>query len=174
VLEWSGGWTDFSLLALKAEAKLDLNDGQFSKIQPGGVGRLISLFSLQTLPRRITLDFRDVFSEGFAFDHLNVDLALDHEKLTTRDFEMAGPAARVSMTGEVDLQQETTQLEAQVEPALGGSVTLASAVVGGPVVGAASWLVQKILGNPFDKALSYDYAIQGPWDAPDIRPVQRP
>ncbi len=174
VLEWSGGWTDFSLLALKAEAKLDLNDGQFSKIQPGGVGRLISLFSLQTLPRRITLDFRDVFSEGFAFDHLNVDLALDHEKLTTRDFEMAGPAARVSMTGEVDLQQETTQLEAQVEPALGGSVTLASAVVGGPVVGAASWLVQKILGNPFDKALSYDYTIQGPWDAPDIRPIQRP
>lgn len=173
-LEWLGDWTDFDLSILKGEARLDLNDGQFSRIQPGGIGRLIGLFSLQTLPRRITLDFRDVFSDGFAFDHLSADLSLDHEQLTTRDFQMSGPAAKVSITGDVDLHQETTRLEAQVEPALGGSVALASAVVGGPVVGAASWLVQKILGNPFGKVLSYDYSIQGPWDTPDIQPIRRP
>ena len=42
--------------------------GRFTKIEPGPAGKLLGVLSLQALPRRVTLDFRDVFSEGFAFD----------------------------------------------------------------------------------------------------------
>ncbi|MBU6994149.1 YhdP family phospholipid transporter [Ferrovum myxofaciens] len=173
-IQWPGALEDFSLTGVSGHASLNLKDGQFSKVQTGGLGRLISLFSLQTLPRRITLDFNDVFSAGFAFDHLTADLALDHSRLDTRDFEMAGPAAHVKLFGKVDLANETSDLTAQVAPSVEDSVTLASTVVGGPVVGAASWVLQKILGNPFDQALSYAYTIQGPWDDPRIQSVGHP
>ncbi len=173
-IQWDGALEDFDLMGLSGHASLDLKDGQFSKVQTGGLGRLISLFSLQTLPRRITLDFNDVFSAGFAFDHLTADLALDHSQLDTRDFEMVGPAARVKLFGKVDLTRETSDLTAQVAPSVEGSVALASTVVGGPVVGAASWVLQKILGNPFDQVLSYAYTIQGPWDDPRIQSVGHP
>lgn len=172
--EWAGGLADFSFKTLVGEAQLNFRDGQFPKIEPGGVGRLIGLFSLQTLPRRVTLDFHDVFSEGFAFDYLHANLTLDHAQLSTQDFQMTGPAAKVKMTGKVNVERETTQLDAQVEPALGGSVALVSALAGGPVVGAASWVAQKLLGNPFGQALSYEYRIRGPWDNPDIQSIHGP
>ncbi len=173
-IQWVGALEEFSLTGLSGHASLTLKDGQFSKVQTGGLGRLISLFSLQTLPRRITLDFNDVFSAGFAFDHLTADLALDHSQLDTRDFEMVGPAAHVKLFGHVDLAHETSDLTAQVAPSVTDSVTLASTMVGGPVVGAASWVLQKILGNPFNQALSYAYTIQGPWDDPRIQSVGHP
>ncbi|NDU86588.1 MAG: DUF748 domain-containing protein [Ferrovum sp.] len=171
---WPGSPQEFSLNSLEASAVVNLSEGQFSKVQPGGMGRLIGLFSLQTLPRRITLDFHDVFSEGFAFDHLDADLKLVRGLLETHDFEMEGPAARVKLQGKVNLVEETSDLVAKVVPAVGGSVTLASTVVGGPVAGAASYLLQKLFGNPLDQALTYEYTIQGSWDDPLIQPFNRP
>ena len=53
---------------------MQAEDGQFLEIEPG-IGKLVSLMSLQMLPRRISLDFRDVFSKGFQFDRIASNLA---------------------------------------------------------------------------------------------------
>jgi hypothetical protein len=54
---------------LSGEMKLEASKGQFLKLDPGA-GKLLGLISLQTLPRRFSLDFGDVFSQGFAFDSI--------------------------------------------------------------------------------------------------------
>ena len=52
---------------------IDMRDGQLVKVQPG-VGRVLGLLSLAQLPRRLTLDFRDFFEKGFAFDRIHGDV----------------------------------------------------------------------------------------------------
>jgi hypothetical protein len=66
-LSWNGTPFTIDYPSLAGNLKLEAAGGQFVKLEPG-VGRLLGILSLQSLPRRITLDFRDVFSEGFAFD----------------------------------------------------------------------------------------------------------
>ncbi len=170
-INWGGNPQDFTLLRTTGQFSLDLHDGQFSKVEPGGAGRLIGLLSLQTLPRRITLDFNDIFSDGFAFDTLSGNISMGLGVLSTHDFDMTGPAARVMLSGTVNIPTETTDLRARVSPAVGNSVSLASTVIGGPIAGAASYLLQKLLKNPIDKALTYEYAIEGSWEDPKIKPL---
>jgi uncharacterized protein YhdP len=170
-LSWRGNPTDFAIDKTSGMITLDLHDGQFSKVEPGGAGRLIGLLSLQNLPRRITLDFHDFFSDGFGFDSLTGNFVMDHGVLSTRDFDMNGPAARVLLSGKINILEETTQLRARVSPAVGGSVSLATTLIGGPVAGVATYLLQKLLKNPLDKALTYEYSINGSWDDPVIQTV---
>ncbi|MDE2622135.1 MAG: hypothetical protein KGM83_02960 [Betaproteobacteria bacterium] len=170
-VNWAGNPDDFKLSKLAGQFAVDLRDGQFSKVEPGGTGRLIGLLSLQTLPRRITLDFHDIFSDGFAFDSLRANISAKQGIFATQDFDMAGPSARVKLAGTINLTEETTSLTARVSPAVGGSVSLATTVLGGPVAGAASFLLQKLLKNPLDKVLTYEYGIEGSWDDPQIKPL---
>ena len=170
-LSWRGNPTDFAINKTAGMITLDLHDGQFSKVEPGGAGRLMGLLSLQALPRRITLDFHDFFSDGFGFDSLTGNFVMDHGVLSTRDFDMTGPAARVLLSGKINIPEETTQMRARVSPDVGSSVSLATTLIGGPVAGATSYLLQKLLKNPLDKALTYEYSIDGGWDDPLIQSV---
>ncbi len=93
-LAWRGAPTRIDYPSLSGRLRLETGAGQFNKLEPG-VGRLLGILSLQSLPRRITLDFRDVFSEGFAFDRISGSIDLARGVLRSEDLEIRGPAARV-------------------------------------------------------------------------------
>jgi len=163
-LKWPGSPHEFNVSELGGTLALEAKRGQFLKIQPG-VGRLLGVVSLQSLPRRLTLDFHDVFSDGFAFDLIGGNLRIDHGVMRSDDFKMEGPAAKVAIKGETDLNHETQNLHIKVMPSLTDSLSLA-ALAGGPAVGAAAWVAQKLLRDPLNKLAAYDYDITGTWDNP--------
>jgi uncharacterized protein YhdP len=169
-LDWPGDPGDFVVANLNGGMDLDCQSGQFLTVEPG-VGRLIGLLSLQSLPRRITLDFRDIFSEGFAFDSLGGHIEVKQGVLSTKNLEMKGPAANIALTGKASVITETADLDVKVSPAVGNGVSLASTVVGGPVVGAATYLIQRLLSNPIDQLLTYHYEVTGPWEDPQVNRV---
>jgi uncharacterized protein (TIGR02099 family) len=172
-LSWEGAPSDFDYPTLTGNFKMRSGAGQFTKVDPG-VGRLLGVLSLQALPRRISLDFRDVFSEGFAFDTIAADVRLRNGVMHTDDFRLVGPAAAVNIAGDVDLARETQQLKVRVQPSLSSSVSGAAAAlfIANPLVGAAvgagALLAQKMLNNPFDQLFSYEYAVTGGWDDPVV------
>jgi uncharacterized protein YhdP len=135
------------------------------------------VLSLQALPRRISLDFRDVFSEGFAFDSVAGDVRMASGVMHTDDLRLAGPAAAVNIAGDVDLAHETQQLNVRVQPSLSTGVSAGAAALFianpllGAAVGAGALLAQKMLNNPFDKLFSYQYAVSGSWDDPVVARV---
>ena len=47
-------------------------------------------------------------------------------------------------------------------------------VLGGPVAGIASYLVQKMLRDPVDKMIAHEYRITGTWSDPQIAKVAPP
>lgn len=161
---WRGSPQDFNLATLSGNMKLDTHKGQFMKVDPG-VGKLLGLVSLQSLPRRLTLDFRDVFSEGFAFDSILGAMNVNQGVVSTNDFVMQGPAALVTMTGTTDLVRETQNLRIKVVPVVGDSVSLL-AFLGGPVAGVGTFVLQKLLKDPLGKIAAYDYDVTGTWENP--------
>ena len=165
-LSWAGSPLAFDYPSLSGKLKLEAAGGQFNKLDPG-VGRLLGVFSLQSLPRRITLDFRDIFSSGFAFDSIKGNFAVSHGVMTTQDLLIDGPAAKVMMNGSVDLAAETQDLKVRVQPEVGQSVATGVLLVN-PVAGAATWALNKLFGNPLDKAFAFDYAVSGHWADPKV------
>jgi uncharacterized protein (TIGR02099 family) len=163
-LQWPGSPHEFNPAAMNGNFQLTMNKGQILKVQPG-VGRLLGLLSLQSLPRRLTLDFRDLFSNGFAFDKIDATVKIDKGVMHSENFTMSGPAADVKIKGETNLQKETQHLIVKVLPHISDSLSLA-ALAGGPLAGAVAFLAQKILKDPLNKIASSEYEIIGTWDNP--------
>src|SRR4029453_15661128 len=70
---WNGSPSTFRIDALDGVLTLAARDGQLTDVEPGA-GRVLGLLSIAQLPRRLTLDFRDFFSKGFAFDRIEGDV----------------------------------------------------------------------------------------------------
>ena len=163
-LNWAGSPHEFNILNLNGDLQFEVHKGQILKVQPG-VGRLFGLLSLQSLPRRLSLDFRDLFSSGFAFDKIDATVKIDRGILRSDNFEMSGPAAEVTIQGETNIHKETQNLLVKVMPHISDSLSLA-ALAGGPLAGAVAFLAQKILKDPLNKIASTQYQIVGTWDNP--------
>jgi uncharacterized protein (TIGR02099 family) len=168
-ISWRGDPSEFDLPSMSGSLRVKLGSGQFLKADPG-MAKLLGVMSLQSLPRRLTLDFRDVFSEGFSFDSIASTATITRGTLKTDSFKMRGPNAVVLMDGSVDLANETQNLNVVVIPELntgGASVVYGLAV--NPVVGLGAFLAQYFLKNPVSAALTQDYQVTGPWKDPVIK-----
>jgi len=173
-LAWDGAPSGFDYPSLAGTFSVKSGAGQFLKADPG-VGRLLGVLSLQALPRRISLDFRDVFSEGFAFDSIVGTVRLQNGVMHADAFKLSGPAAAVDIAGDVDLGKETQQLRVRVQPSLSSTVAggAAALFIANPLVGAAvgagALLAQKMLNNPIEQLFSYEYGVSGGWDDPVVQ-----
>ena len=169
-ISWNGDPLTLDYASLSGNLQMQAGDGQFLEIEPG-IGKLVSLLSLQMLPRRIALDFRDVFSKGFQFDRIASSMAIERGVMAMKEFHMRGPAADVNMTGQIDLSLETQNLSVKVIPQLGDT---ASTVVGlvNPIAGVVTLIAGRLFKNPLGKFFAFDYNITGTWTDPKVEKVQ--
>lgn len=172
-LNWNGSPQDFDYPTLGGNLVIDAAKGQFAKLDPG-LAKLLGILSLQALPRRITLDFRDIFSEGFAFDAILGAVKIQRGVASTENLRINGPSAHVVMNGTIDLARETQNLRVKVSPHLSDGVSIAGALLGGPVAGVAAFLAQKILKDPLDQMAGFDYRITGTWSDPQVVKLEPP
>ena len=171
-LSWAGGPQSIDYPSLAGDLSLIAEKGQFSKIEPG-IGKLLGILSLQALPRRITLDFRDVFSGGFAFDNITCSAVVAKGVLHTKDFVMRGPSAQVAMSGDIDLAGETQDLHVRVVPSVGDTLSVAGLMLAHPIAGVASFLAQRLLKDPLGQAFAYEYNVSGAWADPKVEKLAR-
>lgn len=163
---WQGGPQAFGVAVLDGALKLNVGKGQFLQVDPG-IGKLLSVFSLQALPKRITLDFTDVFSKGFKFDQISSTAQIRQGLMQIDDFKIEGSAAKVTMRGQVDLIQETQDLRVRILPTISDTVSLLG-FAAGPAVGMGVLLANKIFRDPLDKLVSFEYNVDGTWAAPNV------
>ena len=170
---WPGAPGDLSLATMDGTLSIQVNDGRIPEAASPGVGRLLGLVSLAELPRRLTLDFGDVFGKGLAFDSISGDFRLANGNAVTDNLSIVGPAANISVNGRTGLRARDYDQQMVVVPHVGNSLPLVGAVVGGPVGAAAGFAVQGILGRGLNQAASARYRITGSWDNPVITLVEK-
>ena len=166
-LSWVGSPDEFNYATLNGTLKLDAGKGQFLQMDPGG-GKLLSILSMQALPKHLTLDFNDVFSKGFQFDNIVGEADIHDGVMQTQEFHVYGSAAKVALKGSVDLNQETQNLNVKVFPAIGDSISLLAVFAINPAAGIASLITSKLFDNPLDKLVSYEYNVSGTWSDPKV------
>ncbi len=171
-VSWAGSPLAFHLPSLDGTLNIALDNGQFLKAGPGAA-RLLSVLSLQALPRRLVLDFRDVFQEGFAFDNVTGDATIEDGVAATRNLRLRGVQAAVLMEGSADLQRETQDLRVIVVPEINaGTASLAYAVIN-PAIGLGSFVAQLFLRRPLMAASTREFTVQGSWSEPKVERVER-
>ncbi len=169
---WEGSPADFSVRTLAGQIEFKVQDGQFLKVDPGA-GKLLGVLSLQSLPRRLSFDFRDIFNEGYAFDDIGATLRIARGVVYSDNFKMRGPSAKVNMSGLANLNQESVQLRVKVIPKLSEGVAVAGALIAGPLAGMGAFAAQKLLRDPIEEAVSQEYMVTGPWLAPDVKRLSK-
>ncbi|MEX0901053.1 MAG: YhdP family protein [Gammaproteobacteria bacterium] len=139
-----------------------------------GAGRVFGLLSLYALPRRLALDFSDVFRRGLAFDIISGTFNIDAGQAHSEDLALLGPAVRVEVTGRTGLATRDYNQEAVVTASLASSLTIAGTIAGGPGVGAALLIASELFKGPLDDMARVRYRVTGPWDGPVIERVSEP
>jgi uncharacterized protein (TIGR02099 family) len=168
---WTGSPLALDYPSLQGKLRVELDEGQFLKAD-AGAGRLLGVLSLQSLPRRFTLDFRDLFLEGFAFDNVTGDVLIDHGVANTKDFRMRSATAAVLMTGRADLKAETQDLDVIIVPEVNaGAASLAYAAIN-PVIGIGTFLAQLFLRSPLTEAGTRELHVTGTWADPKVDQVE--
>lgn len=171
---WAGSPLAIDYPSLSGEVDVNLGKGQFLKTEPG-ISKLIGVLNLQSLPRRLTLDFRDVFAEGFSFDEIRGGARINAGIARTNDFRMRGVQANVTIRGEADMAAETQALRVEVRPEFNaGIASLAYAAMANPAIGLGSFIAQWALRKPLQDILAYEYDVTGSWADPAVVERARP
>ena len=169
---WRGSPFSLDYPSMDGKLHVDVTQGQFLKAEPG-IAKLLGVLSLQALPRRLTLDFRDVFSQGFAFDFVRGDAAIAKGVASTNNLQMKGVNAAVLMDGSADLAHETTNLRVVVVPEINAGTAALVATAINPAIGLATFLAQYALSKPLAAAATQEFQIEGGWADPKITKVPR-
>jgi uncharacterized protein YhdP len=177
-LNWAGNPAQFSLVAMQGQLDLSVGRGSLIEVEPGAAGRIFGLLSIAAIPRRLALDFSDLFGKGFDFSAITGHFTFADGIARTDDLVMRGDSALIEVAGPVNLVDQTYDQVVKVTPEVSSTLPIAGAVAGGPVglgVGTAILLVDKIAGTLFDREIvnliSYQYALTGPWDSPRLNVV---
>lgn len=170
---WPGRPTQFAFEHLQGSLSMNIEDGSLLEVKPGAA-RLFGLLSLQALPRRLFLDFSDVFASGMSFDELKGEFRLEGGNAFTDGLRLDGPSASIVMAGRVGLVKRDYDQVVTVVPKVGASLPLLGALAVTPQVGATLFVVQKLLQKQIDDISALQYIVTGSWENPDIRRIVKP
>lgn len=146
---------------------LEFENGQLRAVEPGA-GRVLGLVNFYALPRRLTLNFRDVLGSGLGFDKVNGDFELRDGNARTQNLTIDGPSLRMEMKGRIGLAARDYDQQVMVYPDVSAGVTLGAVLLGGPVAGALALIAQEILNKPLDQVTQLSYRVTGTWDNPQV------
>lgn len=169
---WPGAPTDFQAGSVQGSLAVDVKNGHLLEVEPGA-GRVLGLLSLAQLPRRLTLDFGDFFSRGFAFNRLWGNVRLGGGFARSDDLAIRGPAADIDIRGAANLRQQTFDQTIEVRPRSGNLLTAVGALAGGPVGAAIGAAANAVLSRPLGQIGAKTYRVTGPWAEPKVEVMSR-
>ncbi len=177
-LEWVGSPEQLSLKALSGDLNAEIKAGWIAGLSKKtgaklGLGKILNLLSLQSLPKRLSLDFQDITHTGYYFDLLNGRFTFNEGNVFTKDLEISGNVANIFIRGRAGLVTEDYGLKLTVMPHLTSSLPVIATIAGGPVAGAVTWALGKAVSSGVDKMTRYEYLVTGPWQNPVIYPLKK-
>jgi uncharacterized protein YhdP len=170
-VNWQGSPLTLHYPSLTGRFNVNIGRGQFLQAEPG-VAKLLGVLSLQALPRRLLLDFRDVFSAGFAFDSIRGDVNIQQGIASTQNLQMKGVNAVVQMEGTSDIARESQNLRVLILPEVDpGTASLLAGLALNPAIGLSTFIAQLVLKQPLLRVNTQEFVIDGTWADPKVTKV---
>ena len=172
-LNWQGAPYQFGVTKLKGHFSFSATNGQIVDIGSSNeaklnFGRLLTFLSIQSLTKRLQLDFSDLKTKGFDFTNLQGNFTLRNGNAITRDVTIEGPVASINIAGRIGMLNKDYDLIIKVVPHFTSSLPVIVGLAGGPVAGVVAWLANAVLGSTVQKIAETSYHITGSWSKPDV------
>lgn len=172
-LSWPGGLQQLDWARAQGQGQMHILDGEVDKVELGA-GRVLGLISLTELPRRLMLDFGDVFGNGLRFERIDSEMTLNDGKLQSTRFELLSSVLKLNVTGYSTMLDQSLHYQMAATPSLGNVLPIVGAVAGGPIIGGATFVAQKLFELAGGSFVTLNYQIGGTWDNPIIERSQAP
>jgi uncharacterized protein YhdP len=166
-LSWEGAPTADWTRTAAGEVGLSIDDGSVYAIEPGA-GRVVGLMSIAALPRRLALDFRDVFQKGLRFDKVRGSFLLIDGNAFTNNLKLEGPVAEIGIVGRTGLKDRDYRQQAVVTAETGKMLPAVGGILAGPGVGAALLLFTQIFKDSLKGMGRASYCVSGSWEEPSV------
>lgn len=167
-LSWPGPAYLPSLADMDGQIKLNIEQGSIIPVEPGA-GRMVGLFALQALPRRLNLDFSDISNDGLAFKRITGDALIDKGVVDVNLVQLTGPIGVVDVVGKTDLNTREFDQTITVLPRVSAALPIIGVISGGATAGVGALIatgVLKALGIDLDRIGLREYDLTGTWDKP--------
>jgi uncharacterized protein (TIGR02099 family) len=172
-VEWEGGPSADALDRMEGKLHVVVDEGQLVDVKPGA-GRILGLLSVVDLPRRLSLDFRDVTEKGLAFDKVRGDFDLRSGNAYTQNLLLKGAAVDIGVAGRTGLATEDYDQVIVVSGNASGPLTVAGALAGGPVGAAGALLLSQLFKGQLQGLTRAYYHVTGPWSNPVVERIPAP
>jgi uncharacterized protein (TIGR02099 family) len=170
-LRWQGAPFQFNKHSLDGSISWRFGDGAFTDVSDGGA-RVFSLLSIDSLVRKLRLDFRDVFAKGFFFNDVVGTVRLDQGVALTNDTRVNGVAGDIDIQGYADLKARQLDYQMSFTPKVTSSLPVILAWMVNPVSGVAALALDQV----FDSAeviSKINFEVTGDLDMPEVTETQR-
>jgi len=164
-LTWQQSPMDFEFAQLDGQINWALSDGYLTEVSDQG-SRIFTLLSLNSLVRKLSLDFRDVFAKGFFYDDMEGSLQITGGKADTRDTKIDGAAGEIEIYGYTDLVSKELNYNISFTPNVTGNLpVLVYFFTVSPPSALAALALDQVLTSA--KVISnVNYSVSGTFDDP--------
>ncbi|GHB31266.1 YhdP family phospholipid transporter [Salinicola rhizosphaerae] len=167
-LTWPGAPWQFALPLSSGRVSASMTNGRLRQIHSSSA-KLVGLFNLDNILRRLQLDFSDVTSGGTAFNRIDGSATLYNGILKTEGpVVVDGTSTRFTVAGSVDLNRQTLDQRLGITVPVSQNLPLVAVMAGAPQVGLGLFLFDKLFGQWLDSVTQIYYRIEGPWSSPNI------
>jgi uncharacterized protein YhdP len=172
--EWPGPLYRPKVAELDGSVSMQIERGSIIPLEPGA-GRMVGLFALQALPRRLELDFKDMTADGLAFKRITGDLTIEDGIADVSLVQLTGPIGVIDITGESDLIRREFNQQITVLPRVSAALPIIGVLSGGASAGIGALVATgflKALGIDLDRLGLRDYSLTGKWDEPVFQVIE--
>ena len=171
-LDWQGAPHEFSFAQLNGDIKAKIDDGYLSEVSDKA--RIFSILSLQSLVRKLTLDFRDIFSDGMFYSNIKGDYHIEKGIVYTNNTKMDGTAGNLYIKGNTDLTLGKLDYKMSYKPNLTSSLPVLAWIATStfnPVTFLASVVLDNVITSKVVSEL--DFELTGSIENPTFKEVNR-
>ena len=172
-LSWKDSLLKFDRKTLNGRIQFNVQDGNFNQVdQLPPFLKLLGIFNVDALAKRLTFDFSDLYESGTPFDRFSSSLFITNGVLKTAEpVRIESPSAEITLQGSADLVNETLNERLTATVPISSSLPVAGLLLATPQIAGLLYITDKLIGDQLSKVTSIQYEIEGSFSNPKVTPV---
>lgn len=169
--EWDGSPWSMQVNTLSGNLDLTFGEGVISDV--GGAARLLGLFSLDSIIRKMKLDFSDVFDKGMAFASITGSGKIQDGVFVTNDINMDAVAGEMNIKGLANLNTQLVDAEVEFTPDITSGIPVLTAFAVTPQTALYVLAITTVISPVVEVITQVNYEVKGPLDSPVVKELSR-
>lgn len=170
-LQWEGAPWSIQINTLSGDLSSALGEGVITDVK--GAARFLGLFSMDSIIRKMKLDFRDVFDDGMAFNSIEGSGKMRNGIFVSNNLTMDAVAGEMIIKGKADLNTRLVDAEVSFTPDLTSGIPIITAFAVAPQTAIIVIAVATAIAPVIDVITQVNYKVEGPLESPTVKELSR-